>query len=77
MSGKNATLLKHQGFAGVITCLRCNEEFQSVNKRSNRICCNCKRTQEWSEPPKGEALYMLPGGLPKKRKTKTINKSHS
>ena len=36
-------------YAGEVTCLRCQKEFQSADRRKFRVCNHCKTTKDWKQ----------------------------
>jgi hypothetical protein len=50
----NQSPSKHNPYAGLTTCLRCDREFQSWDRRHNRLCPHCLEALEQEpsdEPP--------------------------
>jgi predicted amidophosphoribosyltransferase len=45
-------------YAGPIPCLRCDREFQSWDRRHNRLCPRCRETLE--REPSEEPSHALP-----------------
>jgi hypothetical protein len=45
-------------YAGPITCLRCDDVFESWDRRQNRLCPRCQQAIE--EQPSDEPSYPLP-----------------
>ena len=45
-------------YAGPTTCLRCDAEFESWDRRQNRLCPRCR--QAIVEQPSEEPPYFLP-----------------
>lgn len=58
---------KHSPYAGLIPCLRCDQEFRSWDRRQNRLCPRCRDTlvQEPSEEP----MHPLPAPMRRSRNT--------
>jgi hypothetical protein len=44
-------------YAGPTTCLRCDQEFQSWDRRQNRVCPHCRN--ELAQEPSDEPQYRL------------------
>jgi hypothetical protein len=49
---------KHSPYAGQVTCLRCDKEFWSWDRRQNRLCVYCREAIE--EQPSEEPVIRLP-----------------
>jgi predicted amidophosphoribosyltransferase len=49
---------KHGPYAGPVACLRCDREFQSWDRRQNRLCPLCRN--ELDQEPSEEPRYSLP-----------------
>jgi hypothetical protein len=49
---------KPTSYAGPTTCLRCDEAFQSWDRRQNRLCPSCLQAIE--AQPSDEPPYSLP-----------------
>ena len=45
---------------GVVKCLRCDNEFESWDKRNNRVCNECKADDDYGEQCE---VYDLPEGI--------------
>jgi hypothetical protein len=54
---------KGSPYAGAVTCLRCDQEFWSWDRRQNRLCPECRQTI--NEEPSDE--LELPFRPPKRR----------
>jgi hypothetical protein len=55
---------KDSPYAGLVTCLRCDREFWSWDRRQNRLCLICRETidREPSEEPRPRFIH--PGADP-------------
>ena len=55
---------KDSAYAGPATCLRCDQEFWSWDRRQNRLCLICRETidREPSEEPKSPLSPTLAPG---------------
>lgn len=49
---------KHSPYAGPTTCLRCDDVFQSWDRRHNRLCPSCR--EAIAAEPSEEPSYDLP-----------------
>jgi predicted amidophosphoribosyltransferase len=49
---------KHRPYAGRTTCLRCDKQFWSWDRRQNRLCPRCRN--ELSQEPTEEPTHPLP-----------------
>jgi hypothetical protein len=49
---------KHNLYAGRTTCLRCDKEFWSWDRRQNRLCPRCRDAIE--AEPSDEPMHHLP-----------------
>jgi hypothetical protein len=48
----------HHAYAGPTTCLRCDREFHSWDRRQNRLCAKC--LEYLNGEPSDEHRYSLP-----------------
>jgi hypothetical protein len=55
----------HHPYAGPTTCLRCDREFQSWDRRQNRLCPRCQ--QELERAPSEEPTRPLPPSVRRSR----------
>jgi hypothetical protein len=53
LKGPHRRAPKDSPYAGPVTCLRCDQEFWSWDRRQNRLCLICRETidREPSEEP--------------------------
>jgi hypothetical protein len=56
---------KHSQYAGPTRCLRCDREFQSWDRRQNRLCPSC--LQAIKEEASDEPSYALPTPIRRSR----------
>jgi hypothetical protein len=56
---------KHGPYAGPVTCLRCDKEFQSWDRRQNRLCTPC--LDAIAEGASEEPSYQLSPPRPRNR----------
>ena len=56
---------KGSPYAGHATCLRCEQEFWSWDRRQNRLCPRCKN--ELDQEPSEEPRHPLPPSLRRPR----------
>jgi hypothetical protein len=56
---------KYSPYAGPTTCLRCEREFHSWDRRQNRLCLICRETIE--REPSEEEPWPLPIRRPRQR----------
>ena len=53
------------GYDGDVTCLRCQKEFKSPDRRTIRVCGRCKDSETWREGAlHAEDVYMIPQHVP-------------
>jgi hypothetical protein len=58
LKGPHRRAPKHGPYAGATTCLRCDREFHSWDRRQNRLCPRCQ--QELEREPSEEPTRPLP-----------------
>ena len=60
---------KGSPYAGLVTCLRCDREFWSWDRRQNRLCASCHavRAAEPSDEDEGDYPLHTPWRRPRKR----------
>ena len=56
---------KNSSYAGYAMCLRCDREFQSWDRRHNRLCPRCKSALD--QEPSEETEHVLPMPLRRSR----------
>jgi uncharacterized protein with PIN domain len=61
LKGPHRRAPKDGPYAAFTTCLRCDQEFWSWDRRQNRLCPRCKN--ELDQEPSEEPRYPLPPSL--------------
>jgi predicted amidophosphoribosyltransferase len=61
LKGPHRRTPKGSPYAGHATCLRCEQEFWSWDRRQNRLCPRCKN--ELDQEPSEESRHPLPPAL--------------
>jgi hypothetical protein len=56
---------KRSSYAGLTTCLRCDDVFESWDRRQNRLCERCRAAI--AAEPSGEPLHSMPKGKGRSR----------
>jgi hypothetical protein len=65
LKGPHRRAPKHSPYAGSTTCLRCDHEFWSWDRRQNRLCPRCKN--ELDQEPSPEPSHELPTPIRRSR----------
>jgi hypothetical protein len=65
LKGPHRRAPKHSPYAGSTTCLRCDHEFWSWDRRQNRLCPRCKN--ELDQEPSEEPSHELPTPIRRSR----------
>jgi hypothetical protein len=65
LKGPHRKAPKHSPYAGSTTCLRCDHEFQSWDRRQNRLCPHCKN--DLDQAPSPEPSHDLPTPIRRSR----------
>jgi hypothetical protein len=65
LKGPHRRAPKHSPYAGPTTCLRCDREFQSWDRRHNRLCPPCREALE--REPSDESPHPLPRSMRRPR----------
>jgi predicted amidophosphoribosyltransferase len=64
---RTPTPQKSSPYAGPVTCLRCDHEFQSWDRRQNRLCQNCREAIDRESSEETSYSFRLPGRRPRNR----------